>query len=332
MQLEKEINNTESNMFIVYLKILFNNRYCNLVFMKVLFITKLNLNYLITKIFLNRILRCFIFLTEETDMRQFINFENQICLVTGTGSPTGIGFQTAKILGELGGTVILVATTNRVDERVKELRNLNIKAAGYIADLMDRNQVKELVKNIINEYSKIDVLINNAGMAQVGYEEDFATFNEVTYESWDDSINRNLNITFNVTKEVLPHMTKNNYGRIVNTSSVTGPIVSNPGEAAYSAAKSAVIGMSRSIAIEVAKYNIMINNVLPGWIATASQTESEAAGGENTPAGRGGSAEEVANMNVFLASEKASYITGQAFIVDGGNTIQEYKGPKELYY
>ncbi|WP_027399030.1 SDR family NAD(P)-dependent oxidoreductase [Anaerovorax odorimutans] len=265
-------------------------------------------------------------------MRQFINFENQICLVTGTGSPTGIGFQTAKILGELGGTVILVATTNRVDERVKELRNLNIKAAGYIADLMDRNQVKELVKNIINEYSKIDVLINNAGMAQVGYEEDFATFNEVTYESWDDSINRNLNITFNVTKEVLPHMTKNNYGRIVNTSSVTGPIVSNPGEAAYSAAKSAVIGMSRSIAIEVAKYNIMINNVLPGWIATASQTESEAAGGENTPAGRGGSAEEVANMNVFLASEKASYITGQAFIVDGGNTIQEYKGPKELYY
>lgn len=127
-------------------------------------------------------------------------------------------------------------------------------------------------------------------------------------------------------------MKSRNYGRIVNVSSVTGPVVSNPGEAAYSAAKAAVIGMSRSIAIEVAKDNIMINNVLPGWIATASQTEGEAAGGLNTPAGRGGSPEEVANMIVFLASKEASYITGQSFIVDGGNTIQEYKGPSELYY
>ena len=76
----------------------------------------------------------------------------------------------------------------------------------------------------------------------------------------------------------------------------------------------------------------MINNVLPGWIATDSQTDAEAAGGKNTPVGRGGSAEEVANMNVFLASEKASYITGQTFVVDGGNTIQEYKGPSSLYY
>ena len=90
--------------------------------------------------------------------------------------------------------------------------------------------------------------------------------------------------------------------------------------------------MSRAIAIEVAKNNIMINNVLPGWIATGSQTEQEAAAALNTPIGRGARPEEVAHMIVFLASEQASYITGQSFIVDGGNTLQEYKGPSKLYY
>ncbi|MEG0662436.1 MAG: SDR family NAD(P)-dependent oxidoreductase, partial [Anaerovoracaceae bacterium] len=247
-------------------------------------------------------------------MNKFIDFEGKICLVTGAGSPTGIGFHTAKIMGELGGTILLVATTDRIYQRVKELEAMGITAKGYIANLMDRNAVKNLVKNVTEEFGRVDVLINNAGMTQVGEEEEFVNFAEMSYDSWDFSIDRNLTLCFNVTREVLPHMIEQNYGRIVNTSSVTGPIVSNPGEAGYSAAKAAILGMSRAIAIEVAKNNIMINNVLPGWIATESQTEGEAAGGENTPAGRGGDAEEVANMNVFLASEKASYITGQAFV------------------
>lgn len=265
-------------------------------------------------------------------MKHFIEFENKVCLVTGAGSHLGIGFQTARLMGELGGTILLVATTDRVFDRIKELKENGIKAKGYKANLMDRKQVEKLIDDIAFEFKKIDVLINNAGMVQVGMEEDFKSFDELSYESWDDSIDRNLNIPFNVTKRVLPYMIEKKYGRIVNTSSVTGPIVSNPGEAAYSAAKSAIVGMSKSIAIEVAKHDIMVNCVLPGWIATASQTTSEEAGGENTPAGRGGTPEEVANMIVFLASEKASYVTGQTFVVDGGNTIQEYKGPKELYY
>ena len=265
-------------------------------------------------------------------MKSFMNFKDRVCLITGAGSAAGIGYATAEILSKLGAKIALVATTERVYDRAAELQAEGVFAKGYIADLMDRSQVSALIETILADFSAIDILINNAGMTQVGQEEDFTSFADLDYDAWDLSINRNLTLTFNVTRQVLPHMISRSYGRIVNVSSVTGPVVSNPGEAAYSAAKAAIIGMSRSIAIEVAKDHIMINNVLPGWIATASQTAAEAAGGMNTPVGRGGSPQEVANMIVFLASEEASYITGQAFIVDGGNTIQEFKGPSELYY
>ena len=263
---------------------------------------------------------------------KFVDFENRVCLVTGAGSPTGIGFSTAKILGGLGGKIAIVATTDRINERAEELKAEGIDAKGYIADLMDREQVKKLIAEVTEEFGKIDVLVNNAGMVQVGVEEDFSGFLDMTYESWDDAIDRNLNITFNVTKEVMPFMVDAGYGRIVNVSSVTGPVVSNPGEASYSAAKAGVVGLSRALAIEFGSNGITVNCVLPGWIGTASQTEAEAAGGLNTPLRRSADAREVANAIVFLASEEASYITGESLVVDGGNTIQEYKGPAELYY
>ncbi len=263
---------------------------------------------------------------------KFVDFENRVCLVTGAGSPTGIGFSTAKILGGLGGRIAIVATTDRIHERADELKAEGIDAKGYIADLMDRKQVKKLAADVMEEFGRIDVLVNNAGMVQVGMEEDFSGFLDMTYESWDDAIDRNLNITFNVTKEIMPFMVDAGYGRIVNVSSVTGPVVSNPGEGSYSAAKAGVVGLSRALAIEFGSNGITVNCVLPGWIGTASQTEAEATGGLNTPLGRSADAAEVANAIVFLASEEASYITGESLVVDGGNTIQEYKGPAELYY
>ena len=265
-------------------------------------------------------------------MKSFVNFKDQVCLITGAGSETGIGFNAAKIFGSLGGKIALVATTDRIFKRARDLEDMGIEAKGYIANLMDREQTARMMKEVIADFGGLHVLVNNAGMTQVGEEEDFTDFLHVTYESWDTSISRNLTLCFNVTKQALPYMVENKYGRIVNVSSVTGPVVSNPGEAAYSAAKAGILGMSRSLAIEVGVHNITVNSVLPGWIATASQTESEAAGGLNTPMRRGGDASEVANAIVFLASREASYITGEALVVDGGNTIQEYKGPSELYY
>lgn len=263
---------------------------------------------------------------------RFANFEGRVCLVTGAGSDSGIGFNTAVILGQLGARVAIVSTTERIYNRTDELKALGIDARGYIADLMDRSQVRAMVKAVLEDFGTIDVLINNAGMVQVGVEEDFSGFLDMSYESWDDAIDRNLNIPFNVTKEVIPTMVAAGYGRIVNVSSVTGPVVSNPGESSYSAAKAAIVGMSRSLAIEFGNNGITVNCVLPGWIGTASQTEAEAAGGLNTPLRRSATGKEVANAIVFLASEEASYITGESLVVDGGNTIQEYKGPQELYY
>jgi len=120
-------------------------------------------------------------------------------------------------------------------------------------------------------------------------------------------------------------MIERGYGRIVNVSSVTGPLVSIPGSGVYGAAKAGLVGMTKSIAIETGAHNITANCIGPGWIKTGSSSESEVIAGRYTPIGRPGTPSEVGHVAVFLASEEASYVTGQLLVVDGGNTIQEYK-------
>ena len=149
---------------------------------------------------------------------------------------------------------------------------------------------------------------------------------------WDRGIARNLRTAFSVTQAALLPLVASGHGRIVFVSSVTGPLVSNPKSTAYGAAKAGILGLMRGVAIEVGRQGITVNAVLPGWIATGSQLPAEAIGGENTPLGRSGGPEEVAEVIAFLASDAASYVTGQGIIVDGGNTIQEFKGPSGAWY
>jgi 3-oxoacyl-[acyl-carrier protein] reductase len=259
-------------------------------------------------------------------------FQNRVALITGCGSEKGIGFASARILAKGGASVAITSTTDRIYERAKELEDDGLKINAYIADLMNRHQVKQLIDNVIRDLGRIDILVNNAGMVQVGKEEEYLPMLDMAPEAWDESIDRNLNTCFNTIHAALPYMIENKYGRIVNVASVTGPLVSNPGETGYSAAKAAMVGMSRSLAIEVAEYGITVNNVAPGWIATGSSTAEEQVAAENTPMRRAGTPQEVGDLIAFLASDESTYITGQMMVIDGGNTIQEYKGPRELYY
>ncbi|KWN14674.1 short-chain dehydrogenase [Burkholderia territorii] len=256
---------------------------------------------------------------------------DQVALVTGVGSSAGIGYATALRLAQAGASVIVTDIDARAEACARELLAHGFMARGYICNLASRQQVETFITSVTADVGTVSVLVNNAGMTLGGQREEYARFDQCSDSHWDLTIERNLTTCFNVTRRVLPHMVRRCYGRIVNVSSVTGPLVSMPGEAAYGAAKSAMIGMSRAIALEIAQHNVTINNVLPGWIATGSQTSYEREAAKHTPLRRAGTADEVAAMIAFLASPAASYITGQAFVVDGGNCLQEDKGRQSSF-
>jgi 3-oxoacyl-[acyl-carrier protein] reductase len=260
-------------------------------------------------------------------MHPLFSLQGQTALVTGAGSAEGIGFAAAKLLAEMGAEVAVTATGPRIHQRAAELHEAGHTARGYIADLTDRPATRSLVEAVESDFGRIDILVNNAGMTMEGHEDESSEFAEMSDAAWDLSIARNLTTCYNVTRLVLPGMIRRKYGRIVNVASVTGPMVSNKGSSAYSAAKAAMVGMSRSIAIEVGMDNITINNVAPGWIATASQLDDEKIAAQYTPLKRAGTPMETASLIAYLATPGASYITGQILVVDGGNCLQEHKGP-----
>jgi 3-oxoacyl-[acyl-carrier protein] reductase len=253
------------------------------------------------------------------------NLTDQVAIVTGAGSSQGIGFAIARRLLEEGAFLVITATGPRIHERCKELDPSGEHACAFIADLTDEQQVKQLVASVHQRAKRIDILVNNAGMARDGKQPANAELDTLTFSDWQQQIAMTLHTAFLMTREVLPLMKGQRYGRIVNVSSVTGPLVSDAGSGAYGAAKGAMDGMMRAAAIECGPYGITVNGVAPGWIATASSLPDELKAAQYTPLGRAGTPEEVASAVCFLASREASFITGQILVVDGGNVLQESK-------
>ena len=257
----------------------------------------------------------------------YLPLQGRTALVTGCGNPFGIGIAAALALAEQGASVAITSTTDRIEERALALSAAGHSVAAFVADLTLMDQAVALVQAVQQRFGRIDILVNNAGLAQVGVASSSGRFIDLDPEAWQRALNLNLTTTFNVTRVVAPLLVAQGYGRIINVSSVTGPLVAYPGSSGYAAAKAGMDGLTRTLALELGSSGVTVNSVAPGWIATASPLSDEVfEAGSATPIGRPGRPEEVAALIAFLAGESASYLTGQAIVVDGGNALQEHKG------
>ena len=234
-----------------------------------------------------------------------------------TGATRGIGKQIAITLAKQGYNIALNyrKENEELENTKKEIEEIGVQVIAVKGDVANFEECENFVKQVIERFGQIDVLVNNAGITK-----DMLLM-RMKKEDFEQVIDTNLVGTFNVTKNVVPYMMKARSGRIINISSVVG-ISGNAGQTNYSASKAGIIGFTKSLAKEIASRNILVNAVAPGFIETnmtdvlKDDVKQEIA--KNIPLKRMGTTQDVANAVKFLASDDSSYITGQVINVDGG--------------
>jgi len=239
-----------------------------------------------------------------------------------TGCVANIGRATAERLASEGGSLFLVDIDPRVSDTAEAVRALGARADYAIADVSDPDAVRAATDSAAEFLGGIDVIVNNAGIQRSGVVEEFS------FEDWDATLRINAGSVFLFAKYGLPHLKAAGGGAIVNTASIAGTHGGPPSLSAYSASKGAVVMFTKVLAKEVGRFNIRANAIAPGWVDTAfNDPVIEFLGGQsavdrdvemNVPLGRQGRPEEIAAGIAFLASDDASYMTGQALIVNGG--------------
>lgn len=248
-----------------------------------------------------------------------MNFKGKIAIVTGSGSKRGIGRETVLALAERGASIVVADMDLKGARSVlKEVEELGAKGIAIEVNVSDEQSVATMVEKVVAEFGRIDILINNAGITQP------VAVKNMTLEDFTRILNVNLVGTFICSKAVMKVMAKNKYGRIVNLSSVSGKRGGGVyGGAHYSAAKAGILGFSKALAREVVEDGITVNSVCPGLVATDIRAglsdEKERATWETIPMKRPGTVREIADVICFLASDEASYITGEDIDVNGGS-------------
>ena len=244
--------------------------------------------------------------------------ENRVAFITG--GTAGIGRECALTLAKEGFDIAINCRKEpeEYEEQRKEIEANNVKCFFTKGDVSKYEDAERMVKEVIEEFGKIDVLLNNAGITKDNL------LMRMKKEDFEDVINVNLVGTFNITKNVVPYMMKKRYGRIINMASVVG-ISGNAGQANYAASKAGVIGFTKSLAKELGSRNILVNAIAPGYIKTAMtdvlSDKIKEQIKEQIPLGTLGEPKDVANLVKFLSSKDSSYITGQVIHVDGGMLI-----------
>src|SRR6266513_237475 len=244
-----------------------------------------------------------------------MRFEGQVVIVTGAGR--GIGRAIALRFANEGAHVACVSRTEQnartIADEINRLRADSAKA--YAVDVADHAAVQKIGARILDDFRRADILVNNAGVTRD------ALAMRMSLEDWDSVINTNLRGPFSFTQAIVRAMTKQRSGRIINISSVIG-LMGNAGQTNYAASKAGLIGLTKSLARELASRNITVNAVAPGFVATdmtaGLSDEIKNSIQSKIPLGKTGTAEDIANAVAFLASSEASYITGQVLCVDGG--------------